>query len=169
MRTTDFWLIFGYKAESRTIMDSGNHTAVLTSKQFNYFRGLDSEMGPDKKREWRHRKPREQKTSCAHVNVKVRNLGSSSGRAGITTEIWTRDIVCTKENKALDWGDQDPAESLVNGGLYEIRVSLPPGSVLIRTTNTSVSQPPGRGPVPGIGINYNRPREVPLEFVILVF
>jgi hypothetical protein len=32
-----------------------------------------------------------------------------------------------------------------------------------------VSQPPGRGPVPGPGINYTGPREVLLEFVILVF
>ena len=31
----------------------------------------------------------------------------------------------------------------------------------------SVSQPPGRGPVPGPGINYTGPREVLLEFVIL--
>ena len=34
---------------------------------------------------------------------------------------------------------------------------------------TSVPQPPGRGPVPGLGINYIGPREVLLEFVILVF
>jgi len=34
---------------------------------------------------------------------------------------------------------------------------------------TSVSQPPDRGPVPGPGINYTGPREVLLEFVILVF
>ena len=33
----------------------------------------------------------------------------------------------------------------------------------------SVSQPPGRGPVPGPGINYTGPREVLLEFAILVF
>jgi len=33
----------------------------------------------------------------------------------------------------------------------------------------SVSQPPGRDPVPGPGINYTAPREVLLEFVILVF
>ena len=32
----------------------------------------------------------------------------------------------------------------------------------------SVSQPPGRGTVPGPGINYTGPREVLLEFVILV-
>ena len=32
-----------------------------------------------------------------------------------------------------------------------------------------VSQPPGRSPVPGPGINYTGPREVLLEFVILVF
>ena len=34
---------------------------------------------------------------------------------------------------------------------------------------SSVSQPPGRGPVPDPGINYTGPREVLLEFVILVF
>jgi len=33
----------------------------------------------------------------------------------------------------------------------------------------SVSQPPDRGPVPGPGINFTGPREVLLEFVILVF
>ena len=37
------------------------------------------------------------------------------------------------------------------------------------TIYSSVSQPPGRGPVPGPGINYTGPREVLLEFVILVF
>ena len=34
---------------------------------------------------------------------------------------------------------------------------------------SSVSQPPGRGPVPGPGINYTGQREVLLEGVILVF
>jgi len=34
---------------------------------------------------------------------------------------------------------------------------------------SSVSQPPGRGLVPGPGINYTGPREVLLEFFILVF
>jgi len=33
----------------------------------------------------------------------------------------------------------------------------------------SVSQPPGRGPVPGPGIANTGPREVLQEFVILVF
>jgi len=33
----------------------------------------------------------------------------------------------------------------------------------------SISQPPGRGPVSGPGINYTGPREVLLEFVILIF
>ena len=37
------------------------------------------------------------------------------------------------------------------------------------TLYSSVSQPPGRGPVPGPGINYTWPREVLLEFVFLVF
>ena len=34
---------------------------------------------------------------------------------------------------------------------------------------TSFSQPPGRGPVPGPGINYTGPREVLPEFVIFCF
>jgi len=34
---------------------------------------------------------------------------------------------------------------------------------------SSVSQPPGRGPVPGPGINYTWSREVLLEFVIFSF
>jgi hypothetical protein len=34
---------------------------------------------------------------------------------------------------------------------------------------SSVSQPPGRDPVPGPDINYTGPREVLLEVVILVF
>jgi hypothetical protein len=34
---------------------------------------------------------------------------------------------------------------------------------------TNVSQPLGRGPVPGPAINYTGPREVFLEVVILVF
>jgi len=33
----------------------------------------------------------------------------------------------------------------------------------------SVSQPPDRGPVLDPGINYTGPREVLLEFVLLVF
>jgi len=38
-----------------------------------------------------------------------------------------------------------------------------------RVLYDSVSQPPGRGPVPGPVINYTGPREVLLEFVILFF
>ena len=34
---------------------------------------------------------------------------------------------------------------------------------------SSVPQPPGRGPVPGPGINYTGPREILLQFVMLVF
>jgi hypothetical protein len=37
--------------------------------------------------------------------------------------------------------------------------------IIIIIIYSSVSQPPGRDPVPGLGINYTRPR----EFVILVF
>ena len=33
------------------------------------------------------------------------------------------------------------------------------------TVYSSVSQPPGRGPVPGPGINYTGPREILLEFI----
>jgi len=32
------------------------------------------------------------------------------------------------------------------------------------SSKSSVSQAPGRGPVPGPGIYYSGPREVPLEF-----
>jgi hypothetical protein len=38
----------------------------------------------------------------------------------------------------------------------------------VRTLYTSVSQTPGRGPVPGPDITYTEPREVLLEFVSLV-
>ena len=41
--------------------------------------------------------------------------------------------------------------------------------VEIQVLYVIVSQPPGRGPVPGPDINYTGPREVLLEFVILVF
>jgi len=41
--------------------------------------------------------------------------------------------------------------------------------VIFRIPQNSVSQTPGSGPVPGPGINYTGPREVLLEFVILVF
>jgi len=38
-----------------------------------------------------------------------------------------------------------------------------------RLVYASVSRTPGRGPVPGPGINFTEPREVLLEFVVLVF
>ena len=38
-----------------------------------------------------------------------------------------------------------------------------------RILYSSVSQPPGRGPVPDPGINYTGPREVLPKFVILFF
>ena len=40
---------------------------------------------------------------------------------------------------------------------------------LVHLPYSSVSQPPGRGPVSGPVINYTGSREVLLEFVILVF
>jgi len=46
---------------------------------------------------------------------------------------------------------------------YRALASIIPGR------EDSVSQRPGRGQVPGPGINYTGPREVLLEFVILVF
>jgi len=42
-------------------------------------------------------------------------------------------------------------------------------TVCLSVSYPSISQPPARGPVPGPGINYTGPREVLLEFVILVF
>jgi len=41
--------------------------------------------------------------------------------------------------------------------------------ITVALVYNSISQPPGHGPVPGPGINYTGPREVLLEFVILVF
>ena len=44
-----------------------------------------------------------------------------------------------------------------------LRVCEPsPGQVLLYN---SVSQPPGRGPVPGPGINYTGPREILLQLI----
>jgi len=42
-------------------------------------------------------------------------------------------------------------------------------TMLLNSVLTSISQPLGRGSVPGPGINYTEPREILLEFVILVF
>jgi len=47
------------------------------------------------------------------------------------------------------------------------RVKTPVNLRLLFFLKTSVSQPPGRGPVPGPGVNYTGPREVLLELVIL--
>jgi len=59
------------------------------------------------------------------------------------------------------------AETLRNAVREELlRSLLTPMTFLVYI---SVSQPSGRGPVPGPGINYTGPREVLLEFVILVF
>ena len=61
----------------------------------------------------------------------------------------------------------------LRGGNISKRLFLPLKKPCTRNTDriayNSVSQPPGRGPVPGPGINYTGPREVLLEFVILVF
>jgi len=42
-------------------------------------------------------------------------------------------------------------------------------NVTMTNLYSSISQPPGRGPVPGPGINYTGPRDVLLEIVILLF
>jgi len=44
-----------------------------------------------------------------------------------------------------------------------------PSPAVCRITLCNVSKPPGRGLVPGPGINCTGPREVLLEFVTLVF
>jgi len=41
--------------------------------------------------------------------------------------------------------------------------------ITVQTLYACVSQPPGRGLVPGPGISYTGPRKVLLEFVVLVF
>ena len=56
-------------------------------------------------------------------------------------------------------------QTIIPNKIHPILISYIPRTMLY----TSVSQPPGRGPVPGPGINYTGPREILLEFVILVF
>jgi len=55
-------------------------------------------------------------------------------------------------------------EGLLHGSVWIVSERKP-----AKIFYVSVSQPPGRGPVPGLGINYTGPREVLLEFVILIF
>jgi len=50
---------------------------------------------------------------------------------------------------------------------FSVPVQIGPGTH--PASYTSVSQPPGRGPIPGPGFNYIGPRDILLEFVILVF
>jgi len=57
----------------------------------------------------------------------------------------------------------------INPGRTSPCFSYPPLITTASRVYTSVSHPPGRGPVPGSGINYIGPREGLLEFVILVF
>jgi hypothetical protein len=56
---------------------------------------------------------------------------------------------------------------IVNVELLEILTPLQIG--VMPVIYNSVSQTPDRGPVPGTSINYSGPREVLLEFVILIF
>jgi len=66
-----------------------------------------------------------------------------------------------------------PIETLYTPSLSPVRATCPFHLVFLalipRILYSSVSQPPGRGPVPGPGINYTGPPEVLLEFVVLVF
>jgi len=69
-----------------------------------------------------------------------------------------RRLHCGNHSLLKDIKDFLPLLSTITSAFGEIRVLL-----------SGVSQPPGRGPVPGPGINYAGPREVFLELVILVF
>ena len=64
---------------------------------------------------------------------------------------------------------RDTANSVLLAAKYRLDTSIAPNSEDGETFKSSVSQSPGRGPVPGPGINYTGPREVFLEFVILDF
>ena len=68
--------------------------------------------------------------------------------------------------------DSSPPSSDQANYTWNFTATLPLDFMTFRLVTVfydSVSQPPGRGPVPGPGINYTGPREVLLEFVILVF
>jgi len=60
------------------------------------------------------------------------------------------------------WGNEGTAPLTLNVGIRW-------GVWLDSRLGRFISQPPGRGPVPGPGINYTGSREVLLQFVILVF
>ena len=65
----------------------------------------------------------------------------------------------------LPWtSDQPVAETLPDNAQHSQETDIHASRAL-----EQCFQPPGRGPVPGPGINYTGPREVLLEFVILVF
>jgi len=85
------------------------------------------------------------------------------------------EIFCTGPDRP--WS---PPSLLYNGSFPGLKRPVrgvdhpPPSSAEVKETielylYSSVSQPPGRGPVTGPVINYAGPREVLLEFVILVF
>jgi hypothetical protein len=64
------------------------------------------------------------------------------------------------------------AATLLIGGRSSIRNPRTRHAVVTTFVNfiyNSVSQPPGHSPITGPGINYTGPREILLEFVILVF
>ena len=69
---------------------------------------------------------------------------------------------------SVDGTELDVEQTLIRGGLFltpdmqriSLHVLLSVGAdILIQYVYVSVSQPPGRGPVPGPGINYTGPRE----------
>jgi len=58
-----------------------------------------------------------------------------------------------------------PGSSAFNSVTYDIKTSL---FISYQVHYTSVSQQPGRGLVPDLGLNYTWSREVLLEFVVLI-
>ena len=82
---------------------------------------------------------------------------------------------CQRELGTLGWQRSEKGEKQVEctslGGKRDGAEGrhLELGGIKDQTVYGCVSQLPGRGPVPDPGINYTGPREVHLEFVILVF
>jgi len=73
--------------------------------------------------------------------------------------------------RILQWILKEPNERLIIEFIW-LRIltrGRHSGMINCRVSLNSVCQLPGRGPVPGPGINYTGPRKVLLEFVILFF
>ena len=85
---------------------------------------------------------------------------SSSRAKGLNRNFCTFFFWLSNKNGKISGFRRDEVEAFILLGCYPavFRCSS-------LTAYTSVSQPPGRGPVPGSVINYTGPRDIPLELI----